>query len=319
MRELLEKLVGIPSVPGSEEQMSEFIKNELCGVFDEIKTDALGNLICHKIGSGTKRVFMTHMDCEGFISTYSDGDSVKVAPLGNIKAQYAAYRRITFETGENALLIPPASYNSDTRISDFSAVLGEAPEKEILPGTKAYFDDSVVSLSGDFISAGTLSSRLGVACLIKAAKTAEFSDADVYFIFTVQERLGGRGASGALYNIGANELYNVRAAGLAKQSNKQKAGVGSGLALNIMGKGFTSDSDLVERICEVCMQNSIDCTRFSEADNISDAMTACKSNLGCKVVEICIPVDNIASPAELVKLSDAQCVMKAISALLLSE
>jgi len=316
LRELLEKLVGIPSVAGSEGQMREFIKNELSGIFDEINTDELGNLICHKAGSGTKRVFMTHMDCEGFISTYSDGDTVKVAPLGNIKAQFAAYRRIIFETGENALLIPPASYSSDTRISDFNAFLGAAPEKEIQQGTKAYFDDSLLSLSGDFVSAGTLSSRLGIACLIKAAKNAHFSDDDIYFVFTVQERLGGRGASAALYPIKAQELYNVRGAGLGKTTDKNKVGVGSGMALNIMGKGFSSDRELVEKIDTVCSRQKIDFARFSDADFLSDATTASKSNLGCKVAEICISVDNIGSWAEVVKLSDVQSVANALTALI---
>ncbi len=315
MRELLEKLIGIPSVAGSEEQMREFISGELSNVFDEIKSDTLGNLICHKIGSGTTRVFMTHMDCEGFISTYSDGDTVKVAPLGNIKAQFAAYRRIIFETGENALLIPPASYSSDTRISDFNAFLGAAPEKEIPQGTKAYFDDSLLSLSGNFVSAGTLSSRLGIACLIKAAKNAHFFDDDIYFVFTVQERLGGRGASAALYPIKAQELYNVRCAGLGKTTDKHKAGVGSGMALNIMGKGFTSERKLVDRITSVCSEKGIDFALFSDSNTVSDATTASVSNLGCIAAEICIPVDNIGSQAELAKISDVQSVAGTLTAL----
>ncbi len=315
MKELLNKLVAIPSVSGSEEQMREFIKGELSDVFDEIKTDSLGNLICHKIGSGTRRVFMTHMDCEGFICTHADGDTVRVAPLGNIKAQFAAYRRIIFETGENALLIPPASYSSDTRISDFNAVLGAEPENQIPQGAKAHFADSIVPLSGDYISAGTLSSRLGIACLIKAAKTAEFFEGDVYFIFTVQERLGGRGASAAMYPIDADEIYNVRAAGFGKTNDKQKAGVGGGMAVNVMGKGFTSDSTLVDRVVSTCEKNVVEFARFSDADFISDAMTACKSKLGCKIVEICIPVDNIGSATELAKLSDAECAANAVAAM----
>lgn len=316
MRELLEKLVAIPSVSGYETKMREFIENELSDVFDEIKTDALGNIVLHKKGNGVKRVFMTHMDCDGLIATYFDGERVNIAPLGNIKAQFAAYRRITFVTGHKALLLPPSSYSSETKISDFTANLGGEPEQAIPQGTKAYFEDSLLCLSGDFVSAGTLSSRLGIACLIKAAKSADFYDSDVYFIFTVQERLGGRGAGAALYPIEADEVYNIRAAALSRTGCGKNAGVGAGLALNFMSKGFSPDGELTEKVCDICTRNGIDFERFSDAETVSDAMTASKSNKGCRTVEICIPVDNIGSPAETAKLSDAQCVVNAVRALL---
>jgi endoglucanase len=302
---LLEKLICIPSVSGREDAMREYIKEEIAEVFDEVKTDSLGNLICHRSGKEKALVLMTHMDCEGLIATYTDGDNVSVAPLGSIKAQHAAYRRITFFTGNHGLLVPPQSYSSETKISDFRVQLGSAPEKEIPLGTKAYFDDDLLSLEGDFVSSATISSRVGVACLINAAKKAEFSDREIYFIFTAQECLGGRGAKSALDGINAEEIYNFRAVSLGKNGNTYKVGVGNGAAVNVMGKGFVSETEMAERIENLCADNGLKAVLFTDANKVTDATFAGKAGEGCSIAEICIPVDNMGSAAEVLKLSDA--------------
>ena len=315
MKQLLEKLVSIPSVPGCEDAMREYIKEELINVFDEVKTDPLGNLICRKKGSGKARVFMTHMDCDGLVATYCDMANVNVAPLGNIKAQHAAYRRVTFFTGHHGLLIPPQSYSSETKISDFVVQLGDTPEKEIPLGTKAYFDDSLLCLEGDFVSSATLSSRVSIACLVSAAKKADFSDRDTYFVFTVQERLGGRGAQASLDGINAGQIYNFRAVAFGKNGNPAKPGVGNGVAVNVMGKGFLCETEEVQRFEKLCDENCIKAVMFTDANIASDATFAGKAGEGSSIAEICIPVDNMGSAAEVLKLSDAESVSDLVKAL----
>ena len=315
MKQLLEKLVSIPSVSGHEDAMRDYIKHEIADFFDSVETDALGNLICHKNGKGDARVLVTHMDCDGLIVTYCNGDNVKVAPLGSIKAQYAAYRRVEFFTGHRGLLLPPQSYNSETKISEFSVELGDVPEQEILLGTKAYFEDNLLSLEGDYVSGATLSSRAGIACLINAAKEAQFSDRNIYFIFTVQECLGGRGVSAALYGINTNEIYNFRAASLGKTALPDKAGVGNGAAINVMGKGFVTEPHLAQSVYKLCSDYGVKAVMFTDANAVSDSTFAGKSGAGCVLAEICIPVDNMGSAAEILKLSDMKNVCDVAKAL----
>ena len=52
--ELLKKLTECISPSGREDEIREIIKNEVQEYCDEMYTDVLGNLICHKKGHGKK-------------------------------------------------------------------------------------------------------------------------------------------------------------------------------------------------------------------------------------------------------------------------
>lgn len=57
---------------GDEGQVAQAIEKLAAPFVDEITTDTLGNLICHKKGSGKKIMFAAHMDSIGFIVTHID-------------------------------------------------------------------------------------------------------------------------------------------------------------------------------------------------------------------------------------------------------
>ena len=70
--ELLKELVMAVSPSGRENNVREIIKNQLSPYCDEVYTDALGNLICHRRGNGKKLMFAAHMDEIGFMVNYID-------------------------------------------------------------------------------------------------------------------------------------------------------------------------------------------------------------------------------------------------------
>ena len=59
---------------GDEGEIREVISNWARPNADEISTDALGNLIVHKQGSGPKLLFAAHMDSIGFMVTHITED-----------------------------------------------------------------------------------------------------------------------------------------------------------------------------------------------------------------------------------------------------
>jgi putative aminopeptidase FrvX len=44
--DLLKRLCETPGVPGREERVRKLIESEISGLFDEVRTDAMGSLIC---------------------------------------------------------------------------------------------------------------------------------------------------------------------------------------------------------------------------------------------------------------------------------
>ena len=69
MFDLIKKLTGTVGVSGNEEEIREVIKEEIIDSIDEIKVDALGNLIAIKKGKGKKIMVAAHMDEIGLMVT----------------------------------------------------------------------------------------------------------------------------------------------------------------------------------------------------------------------------------------------------------
>ncbi len=53
--ELLKRLCETPGVPGREERVRALIEKEVKGLFDTVRTDALGSLICTRKPARARR------------------------------------------------------------------------------------------------------------------------------------------------------------------------------------------------------------------------------------------------------------------------
>ena len=95
--ELLKKLTEAIAPSGSEEEAREVISSAIAPYVDEIYTDALGNLIAHKKGTGKKIMLTAHMDEIGVMATYIDDNGfVRFSPIGWLPPHYALYKKNPF-------------------------------------------------------------------------------------------------------------------------------------------------------------------------------------------------------------------------------
>ena len=70
--DLWKEIGGAFGPSGREDAVREAIAAAAGDYVDDITTDALGNLICRKKGSGKKLLFAAHMDSIGVVATYID-------------------------------------------------------------------------------------------------------------------------------------------------------------------------------------------------------------------------------------------------------
>ena len=76
---LLEKLCNAIGVSGDEAQVRKIVLDEIKAHADEVKVDALGNVLALKRGRGPKRVRVmvdAHMDEVGFFIVADEGDGI---------------------------------------------------------------------------------------------------------------------------------------------------------------------------------------------------------------------------------------------------
>ena len=102
MKELIKKLVEAYGPSGNEEPIRALIAEAIRGQVDEMRTDALGNLIALKKGfGGGKRIMVAgHMDEIGLIATYIDKKGfVRFGTVGGVFPETLIGSRVRFAGG----------------------------------------------------------------------------------------------------------------------------------------------------------------------------------------------------------------------------
>src|SRR6476646_4061022 len=98
----LKALSEAPGVPGREERVRDILQREAKGLFDEISTDPMGNLIALRRTktAGPKRVLLAcHMDEIGFYVRHVDDKGfVRIQNVGVFDTRNLLARRVKIQT-----------------------------------------------------------------------------------------------------------------------------------------------------------------------------------------------------------------------------
>ena len=211
---LLSKAYG-PS--GWEGQVRDIIKKMAEDMGFECRVDTLGNLICHRAPTPSdsvladvpqKLLMAAHMDSLGLMVTRITGDGyLKFGKLGGIAPMDIVGLPVRFANGT----VGTIHANSGTEAKDLSfdrlyIDLGvskkEEAEKYVKVGDVAVYDSPCyVSANGKYITGPYMDDRACCAMMLLAMEQLEGSGNDMYFVFTVQEEVGTRGAQTAGYGI----------------------------------------------------------------------------------------------------------------------
>ena len=102
--DLIQTLVGAHGPSGDEGEIRETISRLAAPFADEITTDAMGNLIVHKEGSGPRVMFAAHMDSIGLIVTHVEKEGLlRVGKLGGVDPREVVYAPVRFRNGVRGL------------------------------------------------------------------------------------------------------------------------------------------------------------------------------------------------------------------------
>ncbi len=216
--ELLRKVVEAPGVSGYEFRgIRDVVIEALRNHVDEIYVDKLGNVIAHRKGNGPKVMIASHMDKIGVMVNHIDKEGyLHLVPIGGVDPRTLVAQRIRFltEKGERFGVVghvPPhiqkpedrkKAADWDTIVVDVGADSREEAEGlGFSIGTVGEFAPAFVQLNENRIATPYLDDRVCLYTLIEAAKAVENHKADIYFVASVQEEVGLRGARVASYAI----------------------------------------------------------------------------------------------------------------------
>lgn len=321
MYTLLKQLTAPLGVSGREDGIRRTIERMIEPYVDEVSTDALGNLIAHKRGGdGAQRLMLAaHMDEIGFYVTDADENGmVRFSNAGGIHYDAVLYDEVVFENGTRGVIVPATSEkasSADSYCVDIGAKSRADALRRVSTGDTFAVEKSLRRLSGGRITGRPIDDRIGCAILIEAARRADVSPYDVYYVFTVQEEVGCRGSRTAAFGIMPDiaVAVDVTGTGDTPTSPKMAVKLGGGAAIKIKDNSVISDPALVKRITEIAKARGIKYQLEILTRGGTDTSSMQAAGAGCSAGCISVPTRYCHTPHEMIDLSDAEaCVSLAL-------
>ncbi len=214
---LLQTLTAAPGVSGDERGIAEAAK-EWLAKYGEVRTDALGSVICTVKGGGKRKILLdAHMDQVGLIVLEITPDGfLRAAPCGGIDRRTLAACDVTVY-GKTPLYgvitsTPPHLLSGDdagkvpeTILVDIG-MTAEQAKAQVCAGDRIALRSEFRQLAGDCVSAPALDDRAGLCVLLEALeqlKAAGCTD-DLTVVFSVLEETTEGGARAAAFSAEAD-------------------------------------------------------------------------------------------------------------------
>ena len=316
MTELIKKLMFVPGISGREDKIAEVIKKEVEPYADEVYIDPVGNLIAHKKGNGKKVMFAAHMDEIGYFVTFIDDRGlIKVGNVGGINAIAGAFTQVVSEKGVYGVIVP--SDMKDVKVDGFYIDIGAKTKKQAEAKVKIgdYFVHvpAFRRLNGSTRYIGRpFDDRIGCAVLIETLKNVKNTDNDLYFVFSVQEEVGCRGAKPAAYSIEPEVgiAIDVTAVGGKPGAPTMDVKLGGGAAIKIKDASVICSYEIVNKMRELAKENKV---KYQEEILIrggTDTSAMQISKGGCLAGAISVPSAYIHSVNEMIDMGDVKEIVK---------
>lgn len=309
--ELLKKLTMCVSPSGRESTIGTLIKKELENYCDEIYTDTLGNLICHKKGNGKKLMLAAHMDEIGFMVTYIDENGfLRFSTVGGVSAYNCINGCVEFESGVMGKISyenkeNPKTVGFDKMYIDIGASTQKEAEEKVSIGDMATYTGSF-SVMGNRIMAKALDDRSGCWALIRAMQKAENPQNDIYAVFTVQEEVGLRGAKTAAALIKPDMAVSVDVSNVGDTpfSNELNLKLGKGPAIKIKDASFIINESVREMLIDCAKGSKIPYQMEAASFGGTDTGAIQLSGSGVAAGTISIPTRYIHCASEVIDADD---------------
>lgn len=318
---LLKELANLGAPSGFEDAVRDFIRKHANA--DEIYTDSIGNLICHKKGNGKKVMVAAHMDEVGLLITgITDDGFLKFNALGGIETAVLCSKKVFIGEKKVAGIISAKAVHlqkseemsTPLKIKNMYIDIGASSraeaEKKVSLGDAAVFDGKYTLFGNNLVKSKALDDRVGCAILLDLMK--ETYESDMYFVFTVQEELGTRGAKVAAYNINPDIALVIEGTTCSdvygSMEHNQVTKLGEGAVITAMDRAAISDRKYYDFIMKLAEENNIKLQVKKTIMGGTDAGAIVCSNTGVKTAVLAVPCRYIHSPVSVMNLADFEAL-----------
>lgn len=331
--DLLKRICEAPGIPGREEQVREVVVRELEPLVDEIRVDALGNVIATKKGRGGPRVMLAaHMDEIGFMVRHIDDKGfIRLQNVGGFDARMLAAQRVLVHTRSGDALRGALQPDSKPihvlqpdevkpfKITDYYVDLG-LPAEEV----RARVDigdmvtlDRTLERVGNAVMSKALDDRVSVFIMIEALRALGDHEAEVIAVATTQEEVGLRGAETAAFGVepDVGVALDVTLAGDIPgfKPEEQVTRLGDGVAIKVFDSSHIPNHKLVRHFRDVAERHGIKYQLEVLSRGGTDAGAMQRARAGVPVITISTPTRYLHTVNEMANVDDIQAAIQLVA------
>ena len=292
---------------------------ELAGPYcDEVKIDTLGNVICHKKGPGKRLMMAAHMDVIGLIITHIDKKGfLRFGALGGFVPYRLIGARMKLENGMGGSVWCDEKAMEEKKLEDITlndlyldigAESEESARKMVQVGDVAMYEGEVQQL-GQMLLSPYCDDLIACAALLSAMSQVEKSENDLYFVFTVQEEVGLRGAATAAYAIDPDFgvcMDVTRTGDNPSEKAKMVVKLGAGPTIKIKDVSLLCNPQVIAHLREAAKEGDVPYQDEVLTAGGTDSAAIQKTRGGVLSGCISIPCRYIHSQNEMVSLKDVE-------------
>ncbi len=329
MKETLKKLVEAWGPSGYEHHVRDLIRAEVEPYADDIRVDGLGNLICRVGQGGTKVMIAAHMDEIGVMAMYQEKKSgyLRFTNIGGLLNTTMVGGRVKFEDGTIGVIGYSDYFGSGRTnvpeldhffidVSDGSESNGDAPQDKA--ARPAVFWRTMEERGTRWI-AKSMDDRVGCLVAIETMRRLnKQTPNELYFVFTVQEEVGLRGARTAAYGVDPDLAIalDVTATGDLVQNLKMGIKLGGGAAIKVHDTGLVVPPAVRDWMIARAEADGIPYQLELLTLGTTDAAAAQTSRAGVPSGAISIPCRFVHTTSETVEISDVEACVRLLEGLL---
>ena len=325
MKSLIKKLVESVGPSGYEYKVREIVQAEVEAYADDIKVDAMGNLIVRKgekKNDGKTIMLSAHIDEIGIMVTHVDKNGfARFTTIGGVRPHTLYGSRVRFLDGTvgviggERLSNPGALHKIEELFIDLGASSPEDCPVKI--GDVAAFDRPFEDL-GKRVVSKAMDDRVCAAVLIEVLKRYKGSDNEVYFVFSTQEEVGLRGATTAAYAINPDlgVSTDVTLTGDTPRSMKMDVALGNGAAVKVRDGGMLADPKVIAMMVKLAEKHGIKYQMEILTGGTTDARAMQVSRAGVPSGCVSVPTRYVHSPSEMVDMGDVESAVQLLNAII---
>jgi endoglucanase len=335
---LLEKLSNAFGPAGCEDEVRRLLARALQHKVDELTTDALGNLIAFKRGTGPeprlKVMVDAHTDEVGLMITRIEKNGLLgFRAVGGLHDRLLLAKGVLVSeerlagviTAPPVHLTEPEQRKKVIKIEQMAIDIGATDQEEakgmVKVGDYAVFDTrfEVLTTNGLRTAKGkAFDDRAG--CAVAAALADEEYAVDLYLSFSAQEEVGLRGARVAAYRIDPDVAIALE--GTVCDDSPRTVDLspttelGKGPAITIMDRSFIADPRLVRLLEDTAKAQAIPYQFKQPGVGSTDAGPIHLTRTGVPAVTVSVPSRYIHTPVGLLSLNDYDNLVSLMTATL---